>query len=91
MELFRIQRLEYFFVVIAKTNLNYKYVKWKRHMPKNIPTNAEIKLTVYKNRKDYHNNLCLVRYNDEMQNREFMFLTNAINLTTQQLANLYKS
>ena len=90
-ELFRIQRLESFFVVRAKTNLQYKYVKWKRRMPKNILTDAEIELTVYKSHKDYPENLRLVRYNDEVQNREFMFLTNAMDLTAQQIADLYKN
>ena len=90
-ELFRIQRLESFFVVRAKTNLQYKYVKWKRRMPKNILTDAEIELTVYKSHKDYPENLRLVRYNDEVQNREFLFLTNAMDLTAQQIADLYKN
>ena len=90
-ELYRIQRMESFFVVRAKTNLQYKCVKWKRRMPKNILTDAEIELTVYKSRKDYPENLRLVRYYDEEQDREFLFLTNAMDLTAQQIADLYKN
>ncbi len=90
-ELFRIQRMESFFVVRAKTNLQYKCVKWKRRMPKNILSDAEIELTVYNSRKDYLDNLRLVRYYDEEQDREFMFLTNAMDLTAQQIADLYKN
>lgn len=90
-ELFRIQRMESFFVVRAKTNLQYKCVKWKRRMPKNILSDAEIELTVYNSRKDYPDNLRLVRYYDEKQGREFMFLTNAMDLTAQQIADLYKN
>ena len=90
-ELYRIQRMESFFVVIAKSNLQYKCVKWKRRLPKNILTDAEIELTVYKSRKDYPENLRLVRYYDEEQGREFMFLTNAMDLTAQQIADLYKN
>ena len=90
-ELFRIQRMESFFVVRAKTNLQYKCVKWKRRMPKNILSDAEIELTVYNSRKDYPDNLRLVRYYDEEQGREFMFLTNAMDLTAQQIADLYKN
>ena len=90
-ELFRIQRMESFFVVRAKTNLQYKCVKWKRRMPKNILSDAEIELTVYNSRKDYPDNLRLVRYYDEEQDREFMFLTNAMDLTAQQIADLYKN
>jgi hypothetical protein len=90
-ELFRIQRMESFFVVRAKTNLQYRCVSWKRRMPKNILTDAEIELTVYKSHKDYPDNLRLVRYYDEEQDREFMFLTNAMDLTAQQIADLYKN
>jgi len=90
-ELYRIQRIESFFVVRAKTNLQYRCVRWKRRMPKNILTDAEIELTVYKSRKDYHENLRLVRYYDEEQDREFLFLTNAMDLTAQQIADLYKN
>lgn len=90
-ELYRIQRMESFFVVRAKTNLQYRCVRWKRRMPKNILTDAEIELTVYKSRKDYPENLRLVRYYDEEQDREFMFLANAMDLTAQQVADLYKN
>ncbi len=90
-ELCRILRMESFFVVRAKSNLQYKCVRWKRRLPKNILTDAEIELTVCKSRKDYLENLRLVRYYDEEQDREFMFLTNAMDLTAQQVADLYKN
>ena len=90
-ELYRIQRMESFFVVRAKSNLQYRCVKWKRRLPKNILTDAEIELTVYKSRKDYPENLRLVKYYDEEQDREFMFLTNAMDLTALQIADLYKN
>ena len=90
-ELYRIQRMESFFVVRAKSNLQYRCVKWKRRLPKNILTDAEIELTVYKSRKDYPENLRLVRFYDEEQDREFMFLTDAMDLTAQQIADLYKN
>ena len=90
-ELYRIKRMESFFVVRAKSNLQYKCVRWKRRKPKNILTDAEVELTVYKSRKDYPENLRLVRYYDEEQDREFMFLTNATDLTAQQIADLYKN
>ena len=90
-ELYRIQRMESFFVVRAKSNIQYKCVKWKRRLPKNILTDAEIELVVYKSRKDYPENLRLVRYYDEEQGREFLFLTNAMDLTAQHIADLYKN
>ena len=90
-ELYRIQRMESFFVVRAKTNLQYRCVRWRRRMTKNILTDAEIELTVYKSHKDYPENLRLVKYYDEEQDREFLFLTNATDLTAQQVADLYKN
>src|SRR5574344_1612493 len=90
-ELYRILRMESFFVVRAKTNLQYKCVKWKRPLPKDILTDAEIELTVYKSGKDYLEHLRLVRFYDEEQGREFLFLTNAMDLTAQQIAGLYKN
>ena len=90
-ELYRIQRMESFFIVRAKTNLQYRCVKWKRRLPKNILTDAEIELTVYKSAKDYPELLRLVRFYDEEQDREFMFLTNAMDLIAQQIADLYKN
>ena len=90
-ELYRIQRMESFFVVRAKTNLQYRCVRWKRRLSKNILTDAEIELTVYKSGKDYPEHLRLVRFYDEEQNREFMFLANAMDLTAQQIADLYKN
>jgi len=90
-ELYRIQRMESFFVVRARTNLQYRCVKWKRRMPKNILTDAEIELTVYKSRRDYPENLRLVRYYDEEQDCVFMFLTNVMDLTALQIADTYKN
>lgn len=90
-ELYRIQRLESFFVVRAKTNLQYRCVKWKRRLPEHILTDAEIELTVYNSRKDYPVHLRLVRFYDKEQERIFMFLTNAMGLTAQQIADLYKN
>ena len=90
-ELYRIHRMESFFVVRAKTNLQYRCVKWKRRMPKNILTDAEIELTVYNTHRDYPEKLRLVRYYDEEQDRKFMFLTNAMDLTAQQIADLYEN
>ena len=90
-ELYRIHRAESFFVVRAKTNLQYKCVSWKRRMPEGILTDAEIELTIYGSQKGYPEHLRLVRFYDEEQDREFMFLTNAMELTAQQIADLYKN
>ena len=90
-ELYRIHRAESFFVVRAKTNLQYKCIKWRRRLHKGILTDAEIELTVYGSQKGYPEHLRLVRFHDEEQDCEFMFLTNAMKLTAQQVADLYKN
>lgn len=90
-ELYRIHSAESFFVIRAKKNLRYKSIKWRRRLPKGILSDAEIELTVYGTQKGYPKHLRLIRFYDEEQVREFMFLTNAMELTAQQVANLYKS
>lgn len=80
-----------FFVVRAKKNLQYKHVKWKRRMPKNILSDAEIELTGYDPKRYYPKHLRLVCYHDDEQDRDFMFLTNAMSLSALQVANLYKT
>jgi len=90
-ELYRIQQIESFFIVRAKTNLQYKCIKWKRRLPNNILTDAEIELTIYKSSNDYPKHLRLIRFYDQEQSREFLFLTNAMELTALQIADLYKN
>ena len=89
-ELYRIHITDSFYVVRAKTNLKYKIVKWKRRMPKNVLTDAEVKLTGYMSEKNYPESFRLVRYYDEEEEREFTFLTNAKHLTALNVAELYK-
>ena len=59
-------------------------------MPKNIMTDAEVKLTGYLSEKKYPESFRLVRYYDEEDDREFTFLTNAKQLSALDVANLYK-
>ena len=88
-ELYKIHLTE-FLVVIAKTNLKYKIVKWKRRLSKNVLTDAEVKLTGYLPEKNYPKSFRLVRYYDEEDDREFTFLTNAKHLSALDVTNLYK-
>ena len=90
-ELYRIHCMGSFFVVRAKTNLKYKCISWKRRLPKGILTDAEIELKIYNSQKGYPNRLRLVRFYDEEQGWEFIFLTNAFHLTALEVANLYKN
>ena len=90
-ELFKIHLHESFFVVRAKKNLQYKCCKWRRRLPKNILTDAEIEFTEYYSFRKYPERLRLVKFYDEEQHREFAFLTNAFHLTALEIANLYKN
>ena len=90
-QLYRIEEIGSYFVIRAKKNLQYRVLKWKRRMPENVLSDAEIELTGYYPSKYYPKRLRLVRYHDPEQNREFMFLTNAMSLTSLQIANLYKN
>lgn len=90
-ELARINRLEAFFVVRAKQNLQFKCLKWKRRLPKNVLSDAEIQLTETASQKKYPGKLRIVRFHDEEQNRDFAFITNATAISPLQVANLYKN
>ena len=90
-ELYRIHQHESFFIVRAKKNLQYKCIKWRRRMPRNVLTDSEIMLTDYITSKKYKEKLRLVKFYDEEQGREFSFLTNAFHLSSLEVANLYKN
>lgn len=87
----RIDMLKSFFVIRSKGNLKYKAVRWKRRLPKGVLSDAEIELTGYYPSKYYPKRLRLIRYWDEEQGREFLFLTNAIGLPALLVAELYKN
>lgn len=89
--LFKIHMNDSYFVVRAKTNMKYKVIKWKRRMPKNVLSDCEIELTGYYSQKAYPERIRMVRYWDEEDKREFVFLTNAKHITALQVAELYKN
>lgn len=89
--LYKIKTLDSFFVIRSKKNLQYKCIKWKRRLPKNILSDAEIELTGYYPHQYYPESLRFIRYWDNESNKEFTYLTNAKHLTAQQIANLYKN
>lgn len=90
-ELHNIHLLKSFFVVRAKKNLQYKCIKWRRRLPRNVLTDAEIQLSKVGSQKKYPEKLRLVRFHDEEQDRDFVFLSNAFHLTSFEVANLYKN
>lgn len=90
-ELYKIHLHESFFVVRAKKNLQFKCIRWRRRLPKNVLTDSVIELTDIITRQKYSERLRLVKYRDENQDREFVFLTNAFHLTSLEIAELYKN
>jgi len=89
--LYRIHQIEAYFVVRAKKNLQYKTIKWKRRLPKNVLSDVTIELTGFYPKQYYPEPLRLVRYWNEEQKREFVFLTNAMHISSHLLAELYKN
>ncbi len=86
-----IHTLKAFFVIRAKKNLVYKAIKWSRNLAKNIRSDSIIRLTGTKTKEYYKEDLRRVKYWDEDQSREFVFLTNATSLKAHQVALLYKN
>ena len=89
--LYHIQLVEAKFVVRAKKNLKYKIVKWKRRLPNNVLSDAIVELTGFYPRKHYQEYLRIVKYWDEEQECEFVFITNAMDISALQVAELYKN
>ena len=89
--LYKIHQIDAFFVVRAKKNLQYKSIKWKRRLPKNVLSDVTIELIGFYPKQYYPEQFRLVRYWDEEQKREFVFLTNAMHISALQVAELYKN
>lgn len=90
-QLYEINQLKAFFVVRAKKNLDYKRIKWKRNLAKNILSDSTIELAGENTKKLYPVSLRRVKYWDEEHSRELVFLTNAISITASEVALLYKN
>ena len=91
LQLYRIECACAFFVVRAKKNLQYKVIRWKRRMPKGVLSDSIIELVTYKSRNDYPKQLRRVEYYDEDLKKNFVFLTNAMDITALEVALLYKN
>ena len=89
--LFKIEQIEASFVVRAKKNVRFKSLRWKRRLPKNIRSDSSIKFTVDKSYKAYPEPLRRVVFWDEEQQREFVFLTNDLQLPALTVAELYRN
>ena len=89
--LYKVHQIDAFFVVRAKKNLQYKSIKWKRRLPKNVLSDVTIELIGFYPKQYYTEQFRLVRYWDKEQKREFVFLTNAMHISALQVAELYKN
>jgi len=89
--LYKIHQIGAYFVIRAKTNLQYKTIKWKRRLPENVLSDLTIELTGFYPKQYYPRTLRLIRYWDEQQEREFVFLTDATHISALQVAELYKN
>lgn len=77
-------------MIRAKANLHYKTIKWKRRLHRNVLSNLTIGLTGFYPKQYYPGALRLVKYWDEQQEREFVFLTKAPYISALQVTDLYK-
>jgi len=90
--LFKITLLSAYFVVRAKSNLKFKRI-YSRKIDKSTGVQSDQigKLTGFYVSKDYPDKLRKVKYHDGEMNRTFVFLTNNMLLTAQEVALLYKN
>lgn len=90
--LYKITLLSAYFVVRAKSNLKFRRI-YSRKVNKStgVQTDQIGRLTGFYVSKDYPEKLRKVKYYDSEMNRTFIFLTNNMTLTAQEIALLYKN
>lgn len=90
--LYKITLLSAYFVVRAKSNLQFKRI-YSQKVDKSTGVQSDQigKLTGFYVSKDYPGKLRKVKYYDSEMNRTFVFLTNNMSLTAQEIALLYKN
>jgi hypothetical protein len=90
--LYKITLLSAYFVVRAKSNLKFRRI-YSRKVDKStgVQTDQIGRLTGFYVSKDYPEKLRKVKYYDSEMNRTFVFLTNNMVLTAQEIALLYKN
>lgn len=90
--LYKITLLSAYFVVRAKSNLQFKRL-YSRKVDKSTGVQCDQvgKLTGYYVSKDYPDKLRRVKYFDSEMRRTFVFLTNNMSLTAQEITLLYKN
>lgn len=90
--LFKITLLSAYFVIRAKSNLKFKRIySQKVDKSTGVQTDQIGRLTGFYVSKDYPEKLRKVKYYDSEMNRTFVFITNNMTLTAQEIALLYKN
>lgn len=90
--LYKITLLSAYFVVRAKSNFKFKRIySQKVDKSTGVQTDQIGKLTGFYASKDYPEKLRKVKYYDSEMNRTFIFITNNMTLTAQEIAMLYKN
>jgi transposase len=89
--LYKINQFEAYFVVRAKSNLKFKRMYSRKYDKTSGVKSDQIgKLTGFYVSKEYPAKIRKVRFYDEKTNRTFVFLTNNMELSAEQIAFLYK-
>lgn len=64
--------------------------KMERKITQDVLTDSEIIIAEYNSLKKHPESLWLAKFHNDEQDRDFAFLTNAIDLSSLEVANLYK-
>ena len=90
--LFRINAIGAYFVVRGKKNNNFKPMNWTRRLPPGfgILSDSIGYMNSEKTRFKYPEKIRRIIYWDEEQKREFIYLTNALDISPMMVAALYR-
>ena len=90
--LFEITKLSSFFVIRAKLNLKFRRIySNKVNKKNNVKVDQIGKLTGFYISKDYPAKIRRIKYYDSESKRTFIYLTNNMDITAEQIALLYKN
>jgi len=89
--LYKINLIEGFFVVRAKSNVRFKPRKWKRRLKNGIESDAIGSFMVCKSAKDYPAELRKIVYVDPDDSRTYIFLTNNLDAPAELICELYRN
>lgn len=90
--LYKLNKRHIWFVTRAKKNMQYKIIgQQKTNKKKGVIWDKTIRLTGFYKKKDYPDNLRLIKYKDKETKKTLIFLTNNFHLSAYTIAQIYKS